>query len=86
MKTVVMNVSDVRSTAVDRVGFDDDGTVYVRFKRYSTWYKGNQFERGFVALALEYFRQNEGSFGTWANKVGLFSNLTPTNARTVYGE
>ncbi len=86
MKTVVMNVSDVRSTAVDRVGFDNEGTVYVRFKRQAVWYKGKQFDRGFVALALEYFRHTEGSFGTWANKVGLFSDLTPTNARAVFGE
>lgn len=84
MKTVVINSSEVRSTAVDRVGFDNEGTVYVRFKRQGVWYKGKQFERGFVALAMEFFRHEDGSFGRWANKVGLFDGLTRVSAQDVY--
>lgn len=84
MTTVFMKIDFERSSAVDRVGFDTEGNVYVRFKKELRWYKGKK-NSSLLASAMEYFADPTISFGTWANYQGLFSNLTPVNERNIVG-
>lgn len=83
MKTVVMNVSDVRSSAVDRVALiPSDNTVIVRFANSGTWYE-KQVDPTLMVMAMERFTADKGSFGKWANLAGLFSEMTRTSLARV---
>jgi hypothetical protein len=76
MSTLVMYVNDDRSSAVDRVGFDTEGYVYVRFKRDATWYKSKRTEGMNTTAYIRFVDMLDTSFGKWGNFSGLFMGMT----------
>lgn len=84
MTTLFMKMDSDRSSAVDRVGFDTDGNVYVRFKKYGDWYMGKK-DSTLRTFMLEHFDDTTMSFGTWANYAGLFDGLVKCDTQHVVG-
>jgi len=79
MKTVIMNVSDDRSSAVDRVALiPDQNTIVVRFKNSGHWYE-KQIDQTLMHLVADRFRSEKGSFGKFAHSYDLFSEMTPVS-------
>lgn len=83
MKTVIVNVDNDRSSAVDRVAFiPDQNVVVVRFKKSGQWYEKN-VEPKLMLMATERFNSQHGSFGKWAHFYGLFDGMIPTHLNRV---
>ena len=79
MKTVIVNVSNDRSSAVDRVALiPDQNTVVVRLKNSGHWYE-KKIDQTLMHLVAERFRGEYGSFGKFAHFHGLFSDMTPVS-------
>jgi len=81
MQTIIMNIDDNRSTAVDRVGFiPEENKILVRFKNSKVWYFKTLSNSYLLLTALERFKSASTSFGQWAHFYNVFDDMTRTTS------
>jgi len=88
MQTIIMNISDDRSSAVDRVGFvPEEKKILVRFKNSGAWYCKYLSSEYLLLAALDRFKSPDVSFGKWAHFYNIFDEMTRIQSPfSIYGD